>query len=79
MNMKTESVISERGQVTLPKKLRERLRLDAGTKVTFKASPQGIVIRRASGVGSPVRDVYGVLKDRVRTDAYLRKLRGKVE
>lgn len=77
--MKSDSVISERGQVTLPKKLRERLGLRPGAKVVFEASPGGLLVRKAVGEASPLKEVYGILKDRIRTDDYLKKTRGKVE
>ncbi|HCU23917.1 MAG TPA: AbrB family transcriptional regulator [Deltaproteobacteria bacterium] len=77
--MKSESVISERGQVTLPKKLREHLGLAPGVKVTFVPSPQGILIRKSGSRAASLREVFGIIKDRVGTDAYLRRTRGKVE
>lgn len=77
--MKSESVISERGQVTLPKRLRERLGLAPGTRVVFEPSASGLLVRKTAGGSGPLREVYGTLKDGIKTDAYLRRLRGKVE
>lgn len=79
ISMKSESVISERGQVTLPKELRDHLGLAPGMRVSFVPSPQGILIRKASSQAAPFREVFGVIKDGVSTDDYLRRTRGKVE
>lgn len=77
--MNSESVISERGQITLPKKLRNRLGLKAGTRVTFVPSRQGLFIRKASAEGNPLQEVFGIVKDGLKTDKYLRQTRGDVE
>lgn len=79
--MNTESVISERGQITLPKELRDRLGLRPGMMVTFVPSARGILIQRASPPEDqhPIQEAFGVLKDGIRTDDYLHQIRGKVE
>lgn len=76
--MNSESVISERGQITLPKELRDRLGLKPGTTVTFVPSEQGILIKRAAA-SSSLREVFGTVKDKIPTNDYLKQLRGKVE
>ncbi len=73
-----ESVISERGQITLPKELRDHLGLKPGTVVAFVPSDQGILIKRSSS-SSSLREVFGVVKDKIPTDDYLRQIRGKKE
>ena len=77
--MNNESTITERGQITLPKGLRERLGLKPGTVVSFTPSAQGLLIRKTASETNPMREVFGVLKDRTRTNDYLHKIRGKVE
>lgn len=77
--MNTESVITERGQITLPKELRDRLGLKPGTTVQFKATGKGILIQKGSREGNPFQEVFGIIHDRQSTDDYLRKVRGKVE
>lgn len=79
MSMKSESIISERGQVTLPKELRDRFGLAPGTKIAFVPSAQGIVIQKGSSDASSLKEAFGVIRDRVRTDDYLKKIRGKSE
>lgn len=77
--MNTESVITERGQITLPKELRDRLGLKAGTVITFVPSKQGILIRKAPSGESALKSVFGVVKDGLGTDDYLKNIRGDVE
>lgn len=43
-----------KGQVVVPKELRERIGIGPGDDVAFEALDDGIVIRRA-GAGSPLR------------------------
>jgi AbrB family looped-hinge helix DNA binding protein len=40
--------VTEKGQVTIPKDLRDRLGIGAGTQVTFEEVPNGIVVRKAA-------------------------------
>lgn len=39
--------VGERGQVTIPKKLRERYGLGPGAEVEFRPTASGLVLRRA--------------------------------
>lgn len=45
--------VTEKGQVTIPKELRDELGIGAGTEVVFERADDTIVIRKASG--GPVR------------------------
>ena len=74
-----ESTVTERGQVTLPKSLREQFGIKPGMVVRFDPSSEGLVIRKVTSGPHPIQEVFGILKDGVKTDDYLRKLRGKVE
>ncbi|MBI3540711.1 MAG: AbrB/MazE/SpoVT family DNA-binding domain-containing protein [Deltaproteobacteria bacterium] len=76
--MNNQSTVSERGQITLPKELRDRMGLKPGTSVRFVPSPKGILIQRDSAE-DPMGEVFGVLKDGIRTDDYLKETRGKAE
>jgi len=54
-----EATVTGKGQVTLPKELRERLRLAKGDKVRFTAEEPGrVVMTRA---GRSIRDMFGIL------------------
>lgn len=78
--MNSEYTITERGQITLPKDLRDRLGLRPGMEIRFLLSKDGILIQKAINPDKdPFREVFGVIKDGQRTDGYLAKIRGKVE
>ena len=53
--------VSERGQITIPKVLRERLSLHHGVEVEISATDQGLLIRKRAAVPHPVDRVAGVL------------------
>ena len=55
-----KSTLSERGQITIPKKLREQLGLRQGQHVDFEIQ-DGVLIGRKGVVGDPVMDVIGIL------------------
>ena len=67
--------VSEKGQVTIPKKLRERLGIRPGEVLDFDDEAGRLVARKA-GQRDPLHAVYGVLKLRTSTDAVIDRLRG---
>ena len=68
--------IGERGQVTIPKELRERYGLSPGMEVEFAPEESGIRIQKKT-LTSPVRQVYGILKRPAKTDEYMEAIRGR--
>ena len=68
-------VVSERGQVTIPKALRERLGIRAGEVLDFEEDNGRLVARKVAG-GDPVDAVYGLIKLPRGTDAFVEDLRG---
>jgi antitoxin PrlF len=68
--------VAERGQVTIPKRLRERLGVQPGTILEF-SEEGGRLIAIKCGHGDPVSDVYGCLGRKINTDAVIRQLRGR--
>lgn len=69
------STISEKGQITVPKILRDRLGIRGGDRLEFTEEHGGLVMRKASGK-DPVDAVYGILRSGESTDQMLRALRG---
>lgn len=70
--------IDERGQVTIPKALRDSLGLTPGTEVEVVEAGGGVLVRRAMAV-HPVDRVAGAL-DGVfdgDVDAYIDEIRGR--
>ncbi len=55
-----KSTLSERGQITIPKKIREQLGLRPGQEVEFEAR-DGLLIGRKRGVQDCVSRVTGIL------------------
>jgi len=70
------STISEKGQITVPKPLRERLGIRAGDRLEFTEEQGGILLRKATEQ-DPVGSVYGILKSSRSTDEMMRELRGE--
>jgi antitoxin PrlF len=54
------ATVTSKGQVTIPKAVREHLRIDAGDQVDFVVTDRGDVLVR--GVSLDVRDLRGLLK-----------------
>jgi AbrB family looped-hinge helix DNA binding protein len=69
--------IGERGQVTIPKDVRERYGLLPNIEVEFVPEESGILLRKRARRGSPVEKVYGILKKKSKTDDIIEALRGR--
>lgn len=68
--------IGERGQVTIPKHIREQYGLLPNIEVDFIETENGVLIKK-SAPENPVRKIYGVLKNPSSTDNYIETVRGK--
>jgi len=69
--------IGERGQVTIPKDIREKYGLMPSIEVEFVLEETGVLIKKKSLHSSPVEEVYGILKKQARTDDYIEAIRGR--
>ncbi|MBW1744970.1 MAG: AbrB/MazE/SpoVT family DNA-binding domain-containing protein [Deltaproteobacteria bacterium] len=69
--------IGERGQVTIPKAIREKYGLLPQIEVDFLLKETGILIRKKTHHVSPVEQVYGILGKNVQTDPYIESIRGR--
>ena len=58
----TTSTVSSKGQVTIPKKIREFLKLETFDKVVFIPLEEGKVM--ITNKQTPVSDLFGMLKHR---------------
>jgi antitoxin PrlF len=70
-----KAIVSEKGQVTIPKPLRDRLGLRTGQVLDFFEEKGRLVAVKAASQ-DPVERVYGILKLGRSTDSLLRSLRG---
>ena len=69
--------IGERGQVTIPKNIREKYGFLPQIEVDFVPQDKGVLIRKKTKQVSPVEQVYGILQKNVRTDPYIEAIRGR--
>ena len=58
-----KSVVSTKGQITLPAEIREHLGLSVGTPVLIEEVPEGVLLRKGSAGEHPVDKVFGMLRD----------------
>jgi AbrB family looped-hinge helix DNA binding protein len=65
MNTIAASTLTSKGQITIPKEIRERLRLQPGNRVEFHIDGHGQVIMRAKNVD--VRELKGMIRSRRKT------------
>jgi AbrB family looped-hinge helix DNA binding protein len=66
----SESTITSKGQITIPKAVREALHLEVGDKVYFDVRDDGTVVLRARN--APVESLFGMLKDKSKLKRPLR-------
>ena len=69
--------VSERGQVTIPKQLRDRYGLHPEVEIEIVADEDGIRVRKRTGAAHPVREVFGILNRPAGVDAYIEEIRGR--
>lgn len=67
--------VAERGQVTIPKPLRNRLGIRPGTMLDF-SEEQGRLVAIKAEPSDPVDQVYGRLGRGRRTEEIMKELRG---
>ncbi|MBA3508587.1 MAG: AbrB/MazE/SpoVT family DNA-binding domain-containing protein [Thermoleophilaceae bacterium] len=70
-----KAIVSEKGQVTIPKRLRERLGIRPGETLEFEDDDGRLIATKASD-RDPVDELYGVLALEGGTDAWMNELRG---
>ncbi len=67
--------VSEKGQVTIPKRLRDLLGIRAGETLEFEDEGGRLIATKTSD-RDPVDEVYGILELPHGTDALINELRG---
>ncbi len=76
--------ISSKGQITVPKTVRDRYAMGPGTEVEFELREDGALLRKKRAARHPIWDAIGSLKDSWRwpkgvphtVDAYIDYVRG---
>ena len=72
-----KATVAERGQVTIPKALREKLGIRPGTSLEFSARNGSLVATKAET--DPVSQVFGCFGRKIDTDRFIRELRGDAD
>lgn len=70
-------IISERGQITIPKALRDRFGLNHNVEVEITPTDEGLLIRKRTTAQHPVERVWAILDDARGTDDYIEEIRGR--
>jgi len=70
--------ISKRGQITIPKALRDRFGLRPGVEIELIPTGQGLLIQRQMTAQHPVDRVYGILGGSgFDVDEFIEEIRGR--
>ena len=76
--------VSERGQITIPKPLRDRFGMNHNVEVEVTPADGGLLIRKCPAGEHPVDRVYGILSRSggpaipiESVDAYIEEIRGR--
>lgn len=72
--------ISERGQITIPKRLRDRFGMNKDGEVgevEITPTERGLLIQKRSAAQHPVERVSGILDDAFDVDQYVEEIRGR--
>jgi antitoxin PrlF len=70
-----QTKVAERGQITIPKPIRERLGIKPGIILTFSAR-DGKLIATKITIGDPTQKYYGCLGKEKTTNEIMKELRG---
>lgn len=74
--------VSERGQITIPKALRDRFGINPNVEVEVIPTENGLLIQKRTAAKHPVERVYGILGagalgEGVSVDDYIEEIRGR--
>ena len=69
--------ISERGQITIPKPMRDRFGMSSNVEVEITPTDDGLLIRKRTASVHPVERVYAILQSDGNTDDYIEDIRGR--
>ena len=69
--------ISERGQITIPKALRDQFGMNHNVEVEITPTGEGLLIHKRTASEHPVDRVFGILGRGGHTDDYIEEIRGR--
>lgn len=67
-----DSTLTSKGQVTIPKSIRDGLGVKAGDRITFTVMPDGVVLMRPKS--RSIKDLAGILYEEGREPVPIDKL-----
>jgi len=73
-----KAIVADRGQVTIPKALRDKLGILPGTALDFQMDKDKLVARKILSV-DPVSRVFGCLVRNKTSDQIMDELRGSID
>lgn len=74
----SQAILSEKGQVTIPKVIRDRLGLKPGQVLEFKTE-SGRLTAQKKGSHDSINEVVGYLRGKIKdVDAYIDEIRGRL-
>ena len=71
-----KAIVSEKGQITIPKALRTRLGIRPGSVLEFEAE-DGRLVARKSDQRDVFSELYGTLKMEESVDSFIERIRGR--
>ena len=74
---KIDMKISERGQITIPKKLRDLFGMNKDVEVEITPTEHGLLIQKRTAAKHPVEKISGILDSVVDVDRYMEEIRGR--
>ena len=69
--------ILERGQLTIPKKYRDRYGIRQNTELDILPTENGLLIIKKKMKQNPFREVFGILGKQENTDSIIEEMRGR--
>ena len=69
--------ISKRGQVTIPKPLRDRFGMNPEVEVEITPNKNGLLIQKRTTTIHPMDRIYGIVARGGRADKYVDGIRGR--
>lgn len=71
-----KAIVSEKGQVTIPKKLRDRMGIAPGQILDIEEERGKLVVRKTLPAEDSIDAVWGILAGEFDTDEFIEELRG---
>ena len=69
--------VSERGQVTIPKKLRDEFGMNHNIEAEFVPTEEGLLLKKFITPSHPLERVFGIFESIGSTDEFIEAIRGR--